>query len=85
MMSATLFSKMRELEKLGVITTEAVYRYGMGAGERYLYKGAPVRLIPNFVGNSKMIDAEGEPVFFQEPHDLYISEETKEIIAFAKS
>lgn len=84
-MSVTIFSKMRELEKLGVVTTETVYRYGMGAGERYLYKGAPVRLIPNFVGNSKLLDAEGQPVYFQDPHDVYISETTKEIICFAKS
>lgn len=81
----TLFSKMRELQKLGVVSVEAVYRYGMGAGERFMYKGAPVRLIANFVGDSKMLDAQGQPMIFHEPHDLYISETTKEIIAYAKS
>jgi hypothetical protein len=79
----SIFLNMRELVRLGELTTEPSYHPGMGQGERYLYKGKPTKLIPSFIGNTRNLGA--APIEFKDPHDILISEETGDVITYARS
>lgn len=79
--SISIFTRLQQLQKGGILTTRPIFREGMGWGQQFIHEGVQIELKIGFMG--RLLDVAGNVFDFNEPTDVAINPQTRHLLASA--